>query len=122
MNADAVNKENVHEVRVCKECGREFIITKGEFEDLKKRCGEKFALPLRCHDCRAKKGQIFRTCTCKKCGEEFSISLLEKDDYMRKGLELPKHCMKCRVKMRRPNRRHFGRRQANVNTATAVKT
>lgn len=110
-NHDAIKAENVYETRTCKECGATFDVSKSEVEDLQRRCGDPFALPLRCPACRAKKNQIFRICTCKKCGKEYTISLLEKEDYVRKGLELPKHCPECRAKMRR---RHGGVRGHRV--------
>lgn len=111
---DAINGD-VYESRVCKECGKPFVITNGEIEDLKKRCGDKFALPLRCKDCRGKKGQVYRLSVCKKCGCQFTISLLEKDDYIRKGLELPKHCPACRAKTNK-RRRYI----PDVNISKAV--
>ena len=47
-----VERKETYKREICKDCGKEFTITKGEKEFYDKM---EWVLPVRCHDCRKKR-------------------------------------------------------------------
>lgn len=98
-DVELVSLDDVLSYCRCKECGASFPVKKSEVEAIKRKVGEdNFSMPRRCPTCRPKKTQVYRTLTCRLCKKSFDIMLLEKEEYVRNGLELPSHCSDCRSK------------------------
>lgn len=91
-----INKpERIYPItEVCKDCGKEFIITVKEQLFAQENKG--FVLPKRCPECRSNRKNSIKYIVCETCGEVFEFTANDQEFYKKNNFKEPKRCKKCR--------------------------
>lgn len=88
---NSTNKIYERITRNCIECNKPFSISPAEQKFFE---GKEMQLPLRCSECRAKRGKRVKF-KCVDCNKEFYLFETNIEFFKKKGLEIPKRCKNC---------------------------